>query len=112
MADNEIRHLLLELEHAGSDALCDGTAADFYGAVMLADAVMVLADGMVMDRDAVVEALAESPPWRAYAIDGVRLIRPSEDTAIQVYTATGYRYGDDPAFVGAMSSVYHRAADG
>jgi hypothetical protein len=99
---------LLELERAGWDSLCDSTGAQFYGGVMLPDAVMVLANGMVMDRDTVVGALSESPPWRTYGIEDVRVIAVDADTAILVYTGIAYRDGDDPAFTGAMSSVYHR----
>lgn len=99
---------LLHIERAGWDSLCESTGADFYGELMLPDAVMVLANGMVMDRNTVVSALAQSPPWRAYEISGVRLISPDDDNAALVYTGTAYREGEEPAFVGAMSSVYHR----
>lgn len=99
---------LLHIERAGWDSLCESTGADFYGEVMLPDAVMVLANGMVMDRNTVVSALAQSPPWRAYEISGVRLIALDDDNAALVYTGTAYRDEEDPAFVGAMSSVYHR----
>jgi hypothetical protein len=109
---DEVRDVLLELERAGWNSLCDSTGADFYGGVMLSDAVMVLANGMVMDRDTVVAALSESPPWRTYEITDVRLITADTDNAVLVYTGTGYREGDDPAFVGAMSSVYHRTDGG
>ncbi|OLP03277.1 DUF4440 domain-containing protein [Mycolicibacterium porcinum] len=99
---------LLHIERAGWDSLCESTGADFYGEVMLPDAVMVLANGMVMDRNTVVSALAQSPPWRAYEISGVRLIALDDDNAALVYTGTAYRDEQEPAFVGAMSSVYHR----
>lgn len=99
---------LLHIERAGWDSLCESTGADFYGDLMLPDAVMVLANGMVMDRNTVVSALAQSPPWRAYEISGVRLIALDDDNAVLVYIGTAYRDGDEPAFVGAMSSVYHR----
>jgi|EndMetStandDraft_3_1072993.scaffolds.fasta_scaffold289252_2 hypothetical protein len=99
---------LLHIERAGWDSLCESSGADFYGDLMLPDAVMVLANGMVMDRNTVVSALAQSPPWRAYEISGVRLIALDDDNAALVYTGTAYRDGDEPAFVGAMSSVYHR----
>ena len=54
---------LLELEHAGWASLCNGTGAEFYGGLMTDDGVMVLADGTVMTRSDVVEALGKSPPW-------------------------------------------------
>lgn len=101
---------LLQIERAGWDSLCESTGADFYGELMLPEAVMVLANGMVMDRNTVVSALAQSPPWRAYEISGVHLIVVDDDNAVLVYTGTAYRDGDGPAFVGAMSSVYHRTA--
>jgi hypothetical protein len=75
---------------------------------VLADALMVLANGMVMDRDTVVASLSKSPPRRDYEISDVRLIAVDADTAILVYTGTAYRDGEDPAFVGAMTSAYHR----
>lgn len=108
----DVRETLLELERGGWDSLCDGTGSDFYGAVMLPDAVMVLANGMVMDRDTVVGALSESPPWRTYDIADVRLVSVDDANAALVYTGTAYQDGDEPAFVGAMSSVYHRTGDG
>ncbi|MGY4649426.1 nuclear transport factor 2 family protein [Mycobacterium sp. URHB0021] len=108
----EMLDVLLELERAGWNSLCDSTGSHFYGGVMLPEAVMVLANGMVMDRETVVSALSESPPWRRYEIDDVRLITADSDNAALVYTGTGYREGEEPAFVGAMSSVYHRTGDG
>lgn len=75
---------------------------------MLPDAVMVLANGMVMGRGTVIDALSESPPWRSYEIEDVRVITVHADTAILVYTGIAHRDGDNPAFTGAMSSVYHR----
>jgi hypothetical protein len=100
---------LLERERAGWDSLCAGTGGQFYADVMLPDAVMVLANGMVMDRDTVVSALSQSPPWRDYDLDAVRLVSVDDDNAILVYTATAHRDGNEPAFVGAMASAYHRA---
>ena len=46
---------------------------------MLPNALMVLANGMVLDRDMVVFALSESPPWRTYDIGDVRLIGVDND---------------------------------
>lgn len=106
---NTLLDSLLDLERAGWDSLCSSTGSEFYGGVMLTDAVMVLANGMVMDRDTVVSALSGSPPWRTYDIDDARLIELDDANAALVYTGTACRDGDEPAFVGAMSSVYHRA---
>lgn len=112
MTDSQLTEELLELEHAGWKSLCDGTGDKFYGSVMTESAVMVLANGMVMDRATVTSALGESPPWARYEIEDVRTIEVSPDTAALVYTGTGWREHEDEPFVGAMSSVYHRTDDG
>lgn len=103
---------LLELEHAGWSSLSDGTGDQFYGRIMTSGAVMVLANGMVMDRDAVTQALGQSPPWSRYEIEDARLIEIDSDTAALVYQGTGYRDGSNDPFIGAMSSVYTRSTAG
>lgn len=103
---------LLELEHAGWKSLSDGTGDVFYGTIMTDGAVMVLANGMVMDRGQVTSALAQSPPWSRYEIEDARLVEIDSDTAALVYKGTGYREGADEPFVGAMSSVYTRSPVG
>ena len=99
---------LIQLEHAGWASLCNGTAADFYGETMTEDAVMVLADGSVMTRTEVVAALGKAPAWARYEMDQIRVVPIGQDSAALVYVGTGYRVGDDPPFVGVMTSVYVR----
>jgi hypothetical protein len=110
--DASLLETLLGLERAGWDSLCEATGARFYGELMLPQALMVLANGMVLDRDTVVSALSQSPPWRTYEIRDVRLLAADSDNALVVYTGVGYRDGQEPAFTGAMASTYHRTADG
>lgn len=112
MTDSQMTEELLELEHAGWKSLCDGTGDTFYGGLMTDDALMVLANGMVMDRETVTSALGQSPPWARYEIEDVLLISISPDVAALVYTGRGWRDGEDEPFVGAMSSVYRRADEG
>lgn len=97
---------VLDLERAGWDALCDGTAADFYRRMMTPGGLMVLATGQVMTRDQVVEALAAAPPWASYRIDEPRLVPLGDDAVALVYTAWAHRSPAEAPFVGAMSSVY------
>jgi hypothetical protein len=108
MTDADTLTTLLGLERQGWDTLCQGTGADFYGSIMSDDGVMVLAHGFVLDRDAVVASLNEAPAWRTYQISDERLLGGGPDTAILVYTGRAWRDGDEPAFVGLMSSVYVR----
>ncbi len=111
MDDEQLTASLLGLERQGWDSLCDSTGADFYGRVMTDDGVMVLANGAVMDRSGVVEALSQAPPWRTFEIDDVRVVRLGSDAAALVYLGTADRDDEQPAFVGAMSSVYVRQGD-
>jgi hypothetical protein len=108
MEDDALQQSLLAIERKGWDALCASTGDTFYGALMTKDAVMVLANGAVMDTSAVVEALGQAPPWRTYEISDVRLVRTGTDSSALVYTGTAYREAAEPAFVGMMSSVYVR----
>lgn len=98
---------LLALEHRGWKSLCEGTGADFYAQIMTPDAVMVLAHGLVLDRDAVRGSLNNAPPWDRYEIRDERLVQLTEDTAALVYTGHAFRAGE-PEFLALMSSVYIR----
>jgi hypothetical protein len=112
MNRNDLLDELLKIEHGGWQALSNATGDKFYGSIMTDDALMVLADGSVMDRDAVVNALDQAPPWARYEIAEPRVVAVDDDTAALVYLGTGYRDGADEPFVGAMSSVYHRTSEG
>ena len=99
---------LLEVERRGWDSLCDGSGAEFYGALMTDDALMVLAHGAVLDRTGVVASLVDAPRWRTFELADVRLVRTGADTAALVYRARAYRDGPDTPFEARMSSVYVR----
>ncbi len=101
---------LLEVEKAGWDSLCEGTGDEFYGDIMTEEGLMVLANGMIMDRSTVAKALAEAPPWDEYSIDDPELITLGDATHALVYTGTARRDGEDD-FVGIMTSVYVRHHD-
>jgi hypothetical protein len=104
MAD-ELLDELESLERQGWDALCDGTASDFYGRTMTSDGAMVLADGQAMTRSEVVSSLRNAPSWDDYQMSGVRLVTTGRDSAGLVYRATARRDGEEP-FVALTASVY------
>lgn len=103
---------LLELEHSGWDALCEGTGAAFYGSTMTEDGRMVLAHGLALDRPQTVASLSDAPPWADYEITDARLIPLGGDAAVLGYTGRAWREGPDPAFNALMSSTYVRTGDG
>lgn len=100
---------LLQLEHQGWDALCSNRGGVFYGDLMTDDAVMVLVNGMVLDRDTVAATLDESPPWADYSIAEPRRVDLGADAAALVYRARAERDGTE--FTALMTSVY-REVDG
>ncbi len=99
----------MALEHAGWRSLCEARGGDFYGRTMTDDGLMVLANGDVMTRDEVVDALSTSPAWDRYAIADARYVALDDDSLVLVYRGTGWR-ADGSAFVGAMASTYTRRA--
>ncbi|WP_432483494.1 nuclear transport factor 2 family protein [Kineococcus esterisolvens] len=97
---------LLSIERRGWDSLCRSEGGTFYGHVMTPDALMILPNGMVMDRDAIAGSLNESPPWASYELENARVVPASDHSAALVYKATATREGEALSFTALMSSVY------
>jgi hypothetical protein len=102
---------LLELERQGWDSLCQGRGGDWYGPLMTEDAVMILVNGMVLDRDAIAGSLNESPPWATYELTEERLVKVGDAATALVYRASASREGQAEPFVALMTSIY-RVVDG
>ncbi|WP_235912501.1 nuclear transport factor 2 family protein [Ruania zhangjianzhongii] len=77
---------------------------------MTADGLMVLVNGMALDRDQVVASLDGAPAWDGYQLTEVRRIDLGDHAAALTYRATAHRAGEEP-FVALMSSTY-RLLDG
>src|SRR5699024_1063297 len=54
---------LLEMEKRGWDSLCRSRGGTFYGELMTREAVMILTNGLVLDREMIAGSLNNSPPW-------------------------------------------------
>lgn len=96
---------LLELEMQGWDALCSSTGGDFYGRVMTPEGLMLLVNGMVLDRATITATLNEAPAWRSYTLTEEKLIPIGADAAALVYRAVAVRDGEEP-FEALMASTY------
>ena len=112
MGDTHLLDVLLDLERLGWDSLCDGTGSDFYGSLMTRDGVMVLSNGMILDRTAVVQSLRTAPAWLEYKLSDARVVGVGAEGAALVYTARAYREADEPPFLALMSSVYRHTGAG
>jgi hypothetical protein len=95
------------LERDGWDALCASTGGRFYGDLMTPDGLMVLVNGTVLDRDAVVASLDDAPAWDRYELSEERLVPMGPDVAALVYRARAFRGHEDP-FEALMASTYVR----
>lgn len=95
---------LLALEDAGWRSLTNRTGGTFYGEIMTDDGIMILVNGMIMDRDAVAGGLNYAPPWDSYEITEPRLIPLTDNAATLVYRSSSRR-GED-TFDALMSSTY------
>jgi ketosteroid isomerase-like protein len=73
---------------------------------MTDDAVMVMANGAVMDRKAVVDALAQSPAWSRVELQDAQVVPAGDCAASLVYRAKAFRTEDAPPFECVMTSVY------
>lgn len=101
---------LLDLEHRGWDALCTSRGGEHYGRLMTHDGLMVLVNGAVLDRDAVVASLDGAPPWSSYTLTDERVVPVGDGAAALVYRARALRDGEAP-FDATMASTY-RLVDG
>ena len=102
---------LMELERRGWDSLTRSAGGDFYGRLMTPDAVMVLVNGMVLDRDTIASSLNDASPWASYELREERRVEVGGDAAALVYLARASRADQRESFVALMTSVYRLVDD-
>lgn len=99
--------VIVELEKRGWEALSAGgeAAAEFYGNLLLDDAVMLFPGGMrIKGKASILDSLGELP-WSSYRMDDTRVARPAENVAVLTYEVTAKREGGDP-YKALISSTY------
>jgi hypothetical protein len=69
MANQQLLDELLDIERARWQSLCETNGGKLYGETMTDGALMLLADGAIMDSGAVIDALVQAPPSHWYGID-------------------------------------------
>lgn len=90
---------LLQLEKQGWESLTKSQGADFYGEIMIKDAVMIL------DYDTITASLNASEPWDTYEIKQPKLLPISADTATLIYSANASRENNSEPFQATMAST-------
>jgi hypothetical protein len=103
---------VLDIEHAGWQALATpGAAGAFYERVLDDDIVFLLPGGFRMgNRVDVIDAMSGAA-WDWYRIDDAHVLALGDDAACVNYRAAAQR-GDEPVYEALMSSTYVRRADG
>ncbi len=101
----------MDLERRGWDSLTRSAGGGFYGRLMTPDAVMVLVNGMVLDRDTIASSLNDAPPWASYELREERLVEVGGHAAALGYLAHASRDGQSESFVALMSSFYRMVED-
>lgn len=96
---------LLTIENEGWLSLTESRGGDFYRALMTPEAVMVLVNGMVLDRGTVAASLNDSPRWDEFRINDARVVPVGPDVVALIYRARAIRKNEAP-FEALMSSVY------
>lgn len=103
--DQLTRDAVIALERQGWDALCRSTGGQFYGDLMTPEGLMILVNGAVLDRGAVVSSLSDAPAWDRYELADERLVPLGAGTVALVYRASAFR-GEQAPFDAIMTSTY------
>ena len=97
---------LLELEEPGWQAMSSPSPTDFLERWLANNALMVV-PGMIIDRDAFLEAVTSEPPWKTHHIAEPRIVAFTDDCSAVLYRVTAQRDGQPP-YVALVTSVYVR----
>jgi hypothetical protein len=103
---------VLDIEHAGWQALAmAGAAPAFYDQVLDDEIVFLLPGGLRVDnRVDVIDSLSGAP-WDWYRIDDAHVLALGDGVACVHYRAAAQR-GDEPVYEALMASTYVRRPDG
>ena len=100
---------LEDLERRGWQALSSSAGADFYSEVMADDGLMVF-PGMVLDKQAALDAIKAAAPWSSFELIELRVIDLGQDSGVIIYRAAAQRRNES-IYEAWMSSVYVRRGD-
>lgn len=102
---------ILDLERGAWRALStDGETAARYYEDVLADRVLMLLPGLVIDdRQAVIDSM-RGPPWDRFQLSDERVIELGEQAVVLAYRATAKRSDND--YEAWLNSTYVRSDDG
>ncbi|WP_062462886.1 nuclear transport factor 2 family protein [Demequina soli] len=97
-------HEVERLERAGWEARSGGDPRAFFERVLAPDAVMVLPDVGVLERDEAIVEVATAQPWSVHRLEEMRLVTPAENVAILLYLSRAIRW--DVEHVARTASTY------
>jgi uncharacterized protein (TIGR02246 family) len=95
-----------DLERRGWEALSGSDGSRFYAELMADDGLMVF-PGVVFDKQATIQAIADAAPWATFEMSEVQVLEASPEAAIVTYRAMAQRHGQAP-YRALMSTAYVR----
>ncbi len=104
-----VKDELLALERRGWAALTSDGAAEYYERMLADDMVLVL-PGMVLDRADALESWLNVVPWQDFEIEDPQLVSLGTGAAVLTYRATMSRPKDVTSYRAQCTSVYRRVA--
>ncbi len=106
------QHKVVEIEAAGWTALATSgeAAAEFYEQILDATVSFLLPGGLVLsERASVLKAMSGSP-WESFELADMRMLSPTDDTAVVLYRAAARRGAD--SYSALIGSLYVHRRDG
>ena len=104
-----MRHVLVELEERGWEALSSTDGAAFCETWLADDAVLVV-PGMIIDRATFLQAAGQEAPWAAHRIEEARVVQFMPGCEAVLYRVTASREGQ-PEYEALITSVYAKQHD-
>lgn len=76
----------------------------------LAEDAVVIVPGAILDKDATITAMAQSPGWSRFDVEDVRLVELADGVAAVTYSFRAHR-APDTDYSAVLTSVYARDGD-
>lgn len=108
MTIGDVLQELLTLERRAWAALTSGGDTEFCERVLAEDMVLVL-PGMLLDRHAAVESWFKAMPWRVFELEDARVVPLAPGAAVLTYRATANRSVGVASYRAQCTSVYRRS---
>ncbi|WP_375250057.1 nuclear transport factor 2 family protein [Sphingomonas sp.] len=92
------------------ESLWTGDAAHYRESIDESCLMVVPMPPFILQAEAAVKAVSDTPRWRSVSLDDRHIVRPQEGLIVVGYTATARRDGEGNDYVAHCTSTYRRVA--